>query len=64
MEIIFWIDWIEKGPTPNRHHFGLPSMEETIEGIKEIAEAKVLDIISLGPDQNAQEVFLQAGGNG
>ncbi|MFI5358869.1 MAG: cobalamin B12-binding domain-containing protein [Halanaerobiales bacterium] len=42
-----------------RHHFGLPSMEETIEGIKEIAEAKVLDIISLGPDQNAQEFFFR-----
>lgn len=42
-----------------RHHFGLPSMEETIAGITEIAEAKVLDIISLGPDQNAQEFFFR-----
>lgn len=42
-----------------RHHFGLPSMVETIEGIKEIAEAKVLDIISIGPDQNAQEFFFR-----
>ncbi len=41
-----------------RHHFGLPSMERTIEGIREIAESKVLDIISLGPDQNAQEYFF------
>lgn len=42
-----------------RHHFGLPSVKETIEGIKEIAENKVLDIISLGPDQNAQESFFR-----
>ncbi|MEI6857316.1 hypothetical protein [Psychrilyobacter sp.] len=38
-----------------RHHFGLPSLEETYEGIKKIAEAKVLDVISIGPDQNTQE---------
>ena len=38
-----------------RHHFGLPSLEETIEGAKEIAEAGVLDVISIGPDQDAQE---------
>lgn len=41
-----------------RHHFGLPSLEETIEGAKEIAEAEVLDIISIGPDQDAQEYFF------
>jgi methylmalonyl-CoA mutase cobalamin-binding subunit len=42
-----------------RHHFGLPSLEKTIEGIKKIADSKVLDIISLGPDQNAQESFFR-----
>lgn len=41
-----------------RHHFGLPSFEETVEGIKKIAESKVLDVISLGPDQNAQQYFF------
>jgi len=41
-----------------RHHFGLPSLEETIRGAKEIAEAGVLDVISLGPDQDAQEYFF------
>lgn len=41
-----------------RHHFGLPSLEETYEGIKKIAQSKVLDIISIGPDQNAQENFF------
>lgn len=44
-----------------RHHFGLPSREETITGIRWIAEAKVLDVISLGPDQNAQESFFRPG---
>ncbi|SHI39664.1 cobalamin B12-binding domain-containing protein [Lutispora thermophila] len=41
-----------------RHHFGLPSLEDTIEGIKKIAEAKVLDVISIGPDQNTQQFFF------
>ncbi len=50
----------QKHPYPLlRHHFGLPSLEETVQGVKEIAEAKVLDIISLGPDQNAQESFFR-----
>ncbi|HUV16168.1 MAG TPA: cobalamin B12-binding domain-containing protein, partial [Pelolinea sp.] len=48
-----------KSPYPIlRHHFGLPTMEATIEGIKKIAEARVLDIISLGIDQDAQENFF------
>jgi methylmalonyl-CoA mutase cobalamin-binding subunit len=42
-----------------RHHFGLPSMDETVRGIRQIAEAKVLDIISIGPDQNAQASFFR-----
>ncbi|MFZ5968549.1 MAG: methionine synthase [Bacillota bacterium] len=41
-----------------RHHFGLPSLADTIEGIKSIAESKVLDVISIGPDQNTQEFFF------
>ena len=28
-----------------RHHFGLPSLEETYDGIEKIAKAKVLDIV-------------------
>lgn len=49
-----------KAPYPLiRHHFGLPSMEETVEGIARIAQARVLDIVSLGPDQNAQESFFR-----
>ncbi|MGE5631858.1 MAG: hypothetical protein ACM3TR_12275 [Caulobacteraceae bacterium] len=42
-----------------RHHFGLPSFAETVEGIKMISESKVLDIISIGPDQNTQEFFFK-----
>jgi len=41
-----------------RHHFGLPSFEDTVEGIKRIAEARVLDVISIGPDQNTQQFFF------
>ncbi|MEG8946972.1 cobalamin-dependent protein [Rosettibacter firmus] len=49
----------QKYPYPIlRHHFGRPSLEETIEGIKKISEAQVLDVISLGTDQNAQEFFF------
>lgn len=42
-----------------RHHFGLPSLERTAEGIRRIAEAGVVDVISLAPDQNAQEHFFR-----
>ncbi|QSX04695.1 methionine synthase [Sedimentibacter sp. zth1] len=49
----------EKYPYPVlRHHFGLPSYEDTLDGIKKIAEAKVLDVISLGPDQNTQQFYF------
>ena len=41
-----------------RHHFGLPTMESTIEGIHKIAESQALDLISLGTDQDAQENFF------
>lgn len=41
-----------------RHIFGLPSFEDTLEGVKMIAESKVLDIISIGPDQNTQQFFF------
>jgi methylmalonyl-CoA mutase cobalamin-binding subunit len=41
-----------------RHHFGLPTLRATQEGISRIAEAQVLDIISLGIDQDAQANFF------
>ncbi len=48
-----------KAPLPLiRHHFGLPSLEATRTGIQEIATAGVLDVISLGIDQDAQENFF------
>jgi len=48
-----------KAPYPIlRHHFGLPTMPDTLKGIAEIAEAQVLDVISLGIDQDAQANFF------
>jgi methylmalonyl-CoA mutase cobalamin-binding subunit len=48
-----------KAPYPIlRHHFGLPTMEATLEGVARIAESGVLDVISLGIDQDAQENFF------
>lgn len=41
-----------------RHHFGQPSLEDTIKGIEEIAENGLIDVISIGPDQNTQEFFF------
>jgi len=41
-----------------RHHFGRPSLNETIEGIKKISSSRLLDVISIGPDQNTQEFFF------
>ncbi|MFH1636246.1 MAG: cobalamin B12-binding domain-containing protein [Chloroflexota bacterium] len=51
------IGW--KSPFPLiRHHFGLPDMEVSTHGIAQIAEAGVLDVISLGTDQDAQANFF------
>ena len=48
-----------KAPYPIlRHHFGLPTMQATLEGIEQIAESRLLDVISLGIDQDAQENFF------
>ncbi len=41
-----------------RHHLGLPTIDETVEAIEKVAEARVIDIISVAPDQNAQEFFF------
>ncbi len=49
----------QKRPYPLlRHHFGLPSFENTLSGVREIAESRVLDVISLGIDQNTQQFFF------
>jgi hypothetical protein len=55
--VIERIPW--KAPYPLiRHHFGLPSLEATREGVQEIAQSGVVDVISLGIDQDAQENFF------
>jgi hypothetical protein len=41
-----------------RHHYGRPSIEETVKGARIISEAGVLDVFSIGTDQNAQEFFF------
>jgi len=51
------IGW--KSPYPLlRHHFGLPTLDDSLRGIEKISKAKVLDVISLGIDQDAQENFF------
>ncbi|MBE3583930.1 MAG: cobalamin B12-binding domain-containing protein [Limnochordaceae bacterium] len=41
-----------------RHHFGQPTLEATIRGIEELADSGLVDVISLGIDQNTQEHFF------
>ena len=51
------IGW--KAPYPIlRHHFGLPTLDATLDGIVKISKAHALDLISLGIDQDAQENFF------
>ena len=51
------IQW--KAPYPIlRHHFGLPDLQQTADGITQIAQSQVLDVISLGIDQDAQAHFF------
>ena len=42
-----------------RHHLGLPTIKETVRAIEKVADAKVLDVISIAPDQNAQAHFFE-----
>ncbi|MFW9901233.1 MAG: methionine synthase, partial [Candidatus Thorarchaeota archaeon] len=56
-ELVSRIKW--KKPYPIiRAHFGLPRMEETLKGIKKIADSEVLDVISIAPDQNTQANYF------
>jgi hypothetical protein len=49
-----------KAPYPLiRHHFGRPTVAETVAGVVDIARAECLDVLSLGTDQNAQEHFFR-----
>ncbi|TFG24392.1 MAG: methionine synthase [Promethearchaeota archaeon] len=57
MDIISRINW--KKPYPIiRAHFGLPNLEETIKGIRQLAESEILDVISIAPDQNTQSNYF------
>lgn len=57
MDLISRIRW--KKPYPIiRAHFGLASLDDTIEGIKKIADSEILDVISIAPDQNTQENYF------
>jgi methylmalonyl-CoA mutase cobalamin-binding subunit len=48
-----------KSPYPLlRHHFGLPTLDDSLLGVEKISRARVLDVISLGIDQDAQENFF------
>jgi len=42
-----------------RHHIGLKSVEETAKAAALLAEKGVLDVISIAPDQTAQEAFFR-----
>lgn len=60
--VIERIRW--KDPLPLlRHHYGEPArtIEPTVQGIEKIAASGVLDVISLAPDQEAQEHFFKPG---
>jgi hypothetical protein len=62
-ETIARIQW--KAPYPLlRHHFGVPAstIDLTVDGIAQIAEAGVLDVISLGADQDAQNLRSKGAG--
>ena len=41
-----------------RHHYGEPSLNDTVQGIRTIAESRCLDVLSIGPDQNTQQFFF------
>lgn len=64
-EIVDWpqdlIARIEaKSPLPLiRHHFGQPTVDLTVQGAATIAASGALDVLSLGPDQNAQASFFR-----
>ncbi len=42
-----------------RHHIGLQGLEETVRNIEEISDSGLIDIVSLAPDQNAQQYFFE-----
>ncbi len=56
------IQW--KSPFPLfRHHFGLPKYKDTHKGIQQIANSGMVDVISLGVDQEALGVLAKGVGD-
>lgn len=50
----------QKAPLPLiRHHIGLPSVSATVDSVKQLAASGLLDVISIAPDQTAQETFFR-----
>lgn len=44
-----------------RHHLGLETVERTVKEAERIAQSGQLDVLSIAPDQNAQQYFFRAG---
>ncbi len=42
-----------------RHHLGLETVERTVDAAGRIAESSQLDVLSIAPDQNAQQFFFR-----
>jgi len=42
-----------------RHHLGLETVKKTVKNAREVALSGELDILSIAPDQNAQEYFFR-----
>ncbi|MBN1544037.1 cobalamin B12-binding domain-containing protein [Candidatus Woesearchaeota archaeon] len=55
-DVIGRMRW-KKGAPLVRTHFGLPDLDDTIGGIGIIAESGLIDVVSLGTDQDAQASF-------
>lgn len=52
------IEWAAPHPLI-RHHYGEPSYARTLDGVRRLAEGRILDVVSLGVDQNTQEHFFR-----
>ncbi len=49
-----------KTPLPLiRHHLGLPTVGATVQAAAQLADSRLLDVISIAPDQTAQEAFFR-----
>lgn len=60
VDLLSRVEWAAPYPLI-RHHYGEPSLARTLAGAAQIAESGALDVLSIGPDQNAQEHFFRPG---